>query len=135
MKLTVSVQKRVCLMFCAFLLFFPFSSIGWTNGVITSHEETTSIVVPIVISLIGGIIAILGIFIAAKGGRASSNLEIKFGENKKLTLTRLTQGVVIVIIGAAILIAGLYNLPTTKKEKTVKAKTIEERDGKVIYKK
>jgi hypothetical protein len=45
----------------------------------------------------------------------------------------VTQGVVIVLIGAGILVAGLYNIPKNTKEETIKAKEIEERDGKRIY--
>lgn len=105
------------------------------NGEITTREETISFIVPLVISLLGGIVAILGIYVAAKGGRGTSNLRITFGKHKTLSLTKLTQGVVIVFIGAAILTAGLYNLPGTKKEETIKAKVIEEKDGKKIYRK
>lgn len=60
---------------------------------------------------------------------------MQFGKNRRLELTRLTQGVVIVIVGAAILIVGLYNLPKVKKEETIKAKTIEGEGGKRVYRK
>ncbi len=106
---------------------------AFANGEIVTREESTSIVVPLIISALGGAVAILGVLLAARGGRAASGLRITFGKDKTLTLTKLTQGVVIVLIGAAILIAGLYNLPKTKKEETIKAKTIEEKDGKKIY--
>jgi hypothetical protein len=58
-----------------------------------------------------------------------------FLENKTLRLSKLTQGAVIVLAGAAILIAGLYNLPKHTKQETIKAKTIEEKDGKRVYRK
>ncbi len=123
-----------CLFFCVLVIVLFAHGACWANGEITTHEETTSTAVALAICVIGGIIAILGIIVAARGGRASSNLEIKFGENKTLTLNKLTQGVVIVLIGAGILIAGLYNLPKHTREETIKAKTIEEKDGKRIYK-
>ena len=123
------------LFFCVIVIVLFAHGACWPNGEITTREETTSTVVALVICVIGGIIAILGIIVAARGGRASSNLEIKFGENKTLKLSKLTQGVVIVLIGAAILIAGLYNLPKHTKQETIKAKTIEEKDGKRIFKK
>jgi len=127
---TMNLRKKFGPMFlCVFVIALFAQGTCWANGEITTHEETTSTVVALVICVIGGVIAILGIVVAAKGGRASSDLEIKFGENKTLKLSKLTQGVVIVLVGAAVLIAGLYNLPKTTKQETIKAKTIEEKDG------
>lgn len=133
---STNLRKRCRWLFlCVFVMVLFAQGACWANGEITTHEETTSTVVALVICVIGGIIAILGIIVAARGGRASSNLEIKFGENKTLKLSKLTQGVVIVLAGAAILFAGLYNLPKHTKQETIKAKTIEETDGKRVYKK
>lgn len=113
-------------------LFLSWVVTAWANGEITTREESASPSVATAIALLGGAIAILGVFVAVRGGKASSNLEIKFGPDRTLKLTKLTQGVVIVLIGAAILIAGIYNLPKTTKEETMKAKTIEKTNGRVI---
>ena len=132
MQLSV-LQTGFCRAAVAMAMLIVAATAAFANGEIVTREESTSIVVPLIISALGGAVAILGVLLAARGGRAASGLRITFGKDKTLTLTKLTQGVVIVLIGAAILIAGLYNLPKTKKEETIKAKTIEEKDGKKIY--
>lgn len=130
MKPIKRARRLTSLIICVLVVFVSWARFGWANGEITTHEEATSSVVAVVISVLGGAIAILGILVAAKGGSARSNFKITFGEKKTLTLTKLTQGVVIVLVGAAILIVGLYNLPKVMKEETIKAKIIEEKDGK-----
>lgn len=132
MQLSMPEKRKIVRSVVVFLATLIAAATASANGEITTHEETTSIVVPLIISLIGGAVASLGIYLAAKGGRAASNLRITFGANRTVTLTRLTQGVVIVLIGATILVAGLYNLPKVKKEETIKAKTIEEQNGKRV---
>lgn len=50
----------------------------------------------------------------------------------RVAFKRVSQGVVIVIVGAGILIAGVYFLPAKQSERQLKGKeiTIEREDGK-----
>ena len=111
-------------LFMIFVLMFVVSSIVFANGETIERESSTSIVIIIVVA-IGGIISVLGIVVAYKGIGGKADVEISVSEQKKIKFKSVSQGVVITIIGAMILIAAVYFLPekgkesrTTWKEKT-----------------
>lgn len=99
------------------------------NGDITDTEYSTSLseatgIVRIIVSIFGGLIGILGIYIAFKGLAGKSDVSIGLGKHKKIEFKRVSQGVVITIIGAAILITALYLLPEKKRERVISGKEI-----------
>ena len=86
----------------------------------SSSEEAISIIPSMVIIIFGGLLSILGVKHILIGN-ASSTFTLNLGKNS-LKLTKLTQGVVVVIIGALILVVGLCKIPT-KKTHTTETKT------------
>ena len=118
-------------LFMIFVLMFAVSSIVFANGETIERESSTSIVMIIVVA-IGGIISVLGIVVAYKGIGGKADVEISVSEQKKIKFKSVSQGVVITIIGAMILIAAVYFLPEKGKEHhtTWKKKITESRpDG------
>jgi len=81
------------------------------------------------VAVFGGLIGVLGIAVAAKGIGGKADVTMSLSEHKKLSLTRVSQGVVITVIGAAILVAAVYLLPEKRTEREVSGKEITiERD-------
>jgi Co/Zn/Cd efflux system component len=127
----IQVMKANYKMLLLTLLALSVTHLANANGKITTQEDSTSAAVAIIIAVCGTIIACLGVYIVRRGHGGSSNLSIKLGEGKELTLTALTQGIVIVLLGIGVLIMGLYRLPSTKKSETIEGKEIKLRpDGK-----
>jgi len=93
----------------------------------SSTEEAISILPSILIIIFGGLISLLGIGHILKG-KASSTFTLSSG-NKSLKLTKLTQGAVVVIIGALILVVGLCKIPTKKTQITETRTTITHPNG------
>ncbi len=113
-------------LFMIFVSLFIVTSFVFANGEIIEKESSTSIVRIIVVA-IGGIISVLGIVVAYKGIGGKADVELSVSEQKKIIFKSVSQGVVITIIGAIILIAAVYFLPEKGKEShtTWKKKTIE----------
>ena len=97
----------------------------------TSLSEATGIV-RIIVAAFGGLIGVLGIVVAFRSVGGTADVSMSISEHKKLSMKRISQGVVITLIGAAILIAALYLLPEKRTERQVKGKeiTIEREAGK-----
>lgn len=95
----------------------------------TSLSEATGIV-RIIVAVFGGVIGVLGIVVAFRGVGGTADVSMSVSEHKKLTMKRVSQGVVITLIGAAILIGALYLLPEKRTERQIKGKEITiERDS------
>lgn len=62
----------------------------------------------------------------------TADVSMSVSEHRNLSLKRVSQGVVITLIGAAILIGALYLLPEKRTERQIKGKeiTIERESGK-----
>ncbi|TVM00771.1 MAG: hypothetical protein CV087_12225 [Candidatus Brocadia sp. WS118] len=107
------------------------------NGEVTETQYSTSLseatgMVRIIVAVFGGIIGMLGIVVALRGVGGTAEVSMSVSEHKKLSLKRVSQGVVITLTGAAILIGALYLLPEKRTERQIKGKeiTIERESGK-----
>ena len=98
----------------------------------TSLSEATG-VVRIIVAAFGGLIGLLGIAVAFKGVAGEADVSVSLSEHRKLSMKRVSQGVVITLIGAAVLVGALYFLPEkrTERELTGKEITIEHEGGRV----
>ena len=121
-------------LFMIFVLLLVDTSLVFANGEIIERESSTSIVRIIVVA-IGGIISVLGIVVAYKGIGGKADVELSVSEQKKIIFKSVSQGVVITIIGAMILIAAVYFLPEKGKEShtTWKKKITESRPDGTIH--
>jgi hypothetical protein len=90
-------------------------------------------VVRIIVAVFGGLIGLLGIFVAFKGAAGKADVSVSLSEHRTLSMKRVSQGVVITLIGAGILISALYFLPEKKTERKLTGTeiTIEREPGKV----
>lgn len=119
------------------LLFFLVVNGVFANGEVTETQYSTSLseatgIVRIIVAVFGGIIGVLGIVVAFRGVGGTADVSMSVSEHRKLSLKRVSQGVVITLIGAAILIGALYLLPEKRTERQIKGKeiTIERESGK-----
>lgn len=92
------------------------------NGSITTTEYSANSLIRIVIAVIGGIIAVLGVFLAFKNAGALSNVSFS---RARVDMKGVSQGVVITLLGVAVLVAGIYFLPEKTSTTETKGKTIE----------
>jgi hypothetical protein len=107
------------------------------NGSMHETEYSTSLteatgIVRIVVAVFGGLIGILGIVVAIKGVAGTADVSGSLSKYGKFSMKRVSQGVVITLIGAAVLIAALYFLPEKKTERELTGKeiSIEREAGK-----
>lgn len=120
----------------AFLTFFCVVGGVLANGEVTETEYSTSLseaagIVRVIVAVFGGVIGVLGIVVAFRGVGGTADVSMSVSEHRKLSMKRISQGVVITLIGAAILIGALYLLPEKKTERQIKGKeiTIERESG------
>lgn len=75
----------------------------------------------------------MGIFVAFKGAAGKADVSVSLSEHRSLSMKGVSQGVVITLIGAGILVGALYFLPEKKTERELTGKeiTIERGAGKV----
>jgi len=119
------------------LVFFCFVGGVLANGEVTETEYSTSLseatgIVRVIVAVFGGVIGVLGIVVAFRGVGGTADVSMSVSEHRKLSMKRVSQGVVITFIGAAILVGALYFLPEKKTERQIKGKeiTIERESGK-----
>lgn len=119
------------------LLFFAGVGVALANGEVTETQFSTSLseatgIVRVIVAVFGGLIGVLGIVLAFRGVGGTADVSMSVSEHRKLSMRRVSQGVVITLIGAAILIGALYLLPEKRTERQVKGKdiTIERDAGK-----
>jgi len=114
---------------------------GLAYGMVTETQFSTSLseatgIVRIVIAVFGGIIAVLGIIVAFRGVGGTADVSMSVSDHGKLSMKRVSQGVVITLIGSVVLISALYLLPEKKTERQIKGNeiTIErDSDKETIY--
>lgn len=119
-----------------FLVFFCVVGGVLANGEVTETEYSTSLseatgIVRVIVAVFGGVIGVLGIVVAFRSVGGAADVSVSVSEHRKLSMKRISQGVVITLIGAAILIGALYFLPEKKTERQIKGKeiTIERESG------
>jgi len=117
--------------FCATALVFANGSVRETEYS-TSLTEATG-VVRIVVAVFGGLIGVLGIVVALKGVGGAADVSASVGKHANLSMKRVSQGVVLTLIGAAVLVGALYFLPDKKTERELTGKeiSIEREAGKI----
>ena len=110
---------------------------AFANGSVRETEYSTSLteatgVVRIVVAVFGGLIGILGIFVAMRGVAPAADVSGSVAGVGKLSMKRVSQGVVITLIGAAVLVGALYFLPEKRSERELAGKsiTIERDEGR-----
>ena len=127
------ITKRRLLSFSpfimVFLLFFFVVSGVLANGEVTETEYSTSLseaagIVRVIVAIFGGIIGVLGIVVAYRAVGGTADISMSVSEHRKLSMKKISQGVVITLIGAAILIGALYLLPEKKTERQITGKEI-----------
>ncbi|HEC31387.1 MAG TPA: hypothetical protein ENI41_02735 [Deltaproteobacteria bacterium] len=106
-----------------------FAVAAYGNGEVSETHYSTSLseatgIVRIVVAVFGGLIGILGIFVAYKGIGESADVSVSIADHKNLSMKRVSQGVVITLIGAVILIGALYLLPEKKTERKITGKEV-----------
>ena len=113
-------------------------NLAYGNGAVRETEYSTSLseatgIVRIIVAVFGGLIGLFGIVVAFKGAAGKADLSVSVSEHRSLSMKRVSQGVVITLIGAAVLVGALYFLPEkrTERELTGKEITIEREAGKV----
>jgi glycerol uptake facilitator-like aquaporin len=119
------------------LIFFSVVNGVLANGEVSETQYSTSLseatgIVRIIVAVFGGIIGVLGIVVAFRNVGGTADVSMSVSEHRKLSLKRVSQGVVITLIGAAILTGALYLLPEKRTERQIKGKeiTIERESGK-----
>jgi hypothetical protein len=107
------------------------------NGSVRETEYSTSLteatgIVRIIVAVFGGLIGLLGIVVAIKGVGGAADVSASVGKHASLSMKRVSQGVVLTLIGAAVLVGALYFLPDkrTERELTGKEISIEREPGK-----
>ena len=113
------------------------SDLAVANGEVRETEFSTSLteatgIVRIVVAVFGGVIGILGILVTIKGVAGTADVSGSVSKYGSISMKRVSQGVVITLIGAAVLIGALYFLPEKKTERVLTGKeiTIERESGK-----
>lgn len=108
------------------------------NGTVRETEYSTSLteatgIVRVIVAVFGGFIGVLGIVVALKGVGEGADVSASIGRDAKLSMKRVSQGVVLTLIGAAVLVGALYFLPEKKTERELTGKeiSIEREHGKV----
>lgn len=128
------------LTFVTFLFVFGIGmvNLAYGNGTVKETEFSTSLseatgIVRIIVAVFGGLIGLLGIVVALKGVAGKADLSVSLSEHRSLSMKRVSQGVIITLIGAAVLVGALYFLPEKKTERELTGKeiTIEREPGKV----
>jgi hypothetical protein len=127
---TVLLALFAAIAFCA-------TDIALANGSVRETEYSTSLteatgIVRIIVAVFGGLIGVLGIVVALKGVGGAADVSASVGKNAKLSMKRVSQGVVLTLIGAAVLVGALYFLPDKKTERELTGKeiSIEREQGK-----
>ena len=110
---------------CSCLVVVP--NLALANGEETTTEYSANAWIRTVIAVIGGLIAVLGIVLAFKNATALSDVGVSGSREKgiNLHLKKVSQGVIITLLGVVVLVAGLYLLPDKSVVHTVKGKVIE----------
>ena len=113
-------------------------NLAYGNGTVRETEYSTSLseatgIVRIIVAFFGGVIGLLGIVVALKGAAGKADLSVSVSEHRSFSMKRVSQGVVITLIGAAVLVGALYFLPDKKTERELTGKeiTIERESGKI----
>lgn len=119
------------------ILCFARVGVVLANGEVTETQFSTSLseatgIVRVIVAVFGGLIGVLGIVVAFRGVGGTADVSMSVSEHRTLSMKRISQGVVITLIGASILIGALYLLPEKRTERQVKGKdiTIEREAGK-----
>jgi len=122
---------------CALAALLLLGSAGpaWSNGEVHETEYSTSLseaagAVRLLVAGFGGVIAILGIVLAVRGAMGSADVSASVGGGS-VEFKRVSQGVVVTIVGAAVLLGAVYLLPDKRTERKVTGKdiTIEHEEG------
>ena len=106
------------------IMFLALAEPVFANGRISEEAEWASTIVAIIIVIAGGLISLLGVYIVSRRHRGSSDVAIKIGPKLEMKMTKLTQGVVIVLLGVIVLVVGLLYLPSNKTKRTVEGERI-----------
>ncbi len=117
-------RDQVLARLCSCLILMP--ALALANGEETTTEYSTNAWIRIVIAVIGGLIAVLGILLAFKNATALSDVGVSGSRDKgvNVRLKKVSQGVIITLLGVVVLVAGLYLLPEKSVVHTVKGKEI-----------
>ena len=105
----------------AFAILFP--QLVLANGHITETTYSADAFIRLLIAGIGGVLAVLGVALAFKNSGIISSVSLS---TSGAEFRKISQGVVIALLGVIVLIAGLYLLPDKTKVTDTTGKTITE---------
>ncbi len=108
-------------------IFLVNSNLAW--AIVKKGPSNGTSYLFIIIAVIGGIIALLGIILAFRGVTSPAEVSIKVTKIGAFRFSKVSQGIVLVIIGAIIMIAVLYLYPTTTTKTITETTTTEDEDG------
>ena len=105
------ITKRAIVVAISIVMFS--SQVALANGHITETVYSTNAFIRIFIAAIGGVLAALGVFLAFKNATAVSDVSLSRSTNDGFSIQfkKISQGVVIALLGVIVLITGLYLLP------------------------
>lgn len=136
--MTRSSSRSLAAMALLLLCGIGMLNLAYGNGTVRETEYSTSLseatgIVRIIVAVFGGLIGLLGIVVALKGAAGKADLSVSVSEHRSFSMKRVSQGVVITLIGAAVLVGALYFLPDKKTERELTGKeiTIERESGKI----
>jgi hypothetical protein len=136
-----TVRSFAVSLFCVGVLLVGLGAheMAFANGKVTETQYSTSLseatgIVRIVVAVFGGLIGLLGIVVAAKGVAGKADVELSVSEHRSLSFKRISQGVVITVVGAGILVAALYLLPEKRTEREVTGTDITIERGQGVEK-
>jgi hypothetical protein len=101
------------------------SHVALANGHVTETVYSTDAFIRVLIAGIGGVLAILGVVLAFKNAMVLSDVSLS---RSSAQFKKISQGVVIALLGVVVLVAGLYLLPDKTSVTDISGKQII-RDG------
>lgn len=82
-------------------------------------------------ALLGAVIAILGLVLVFRGVKSPADVSIELSGIGKLSMTRVGQGVVLVVVGAAISLLSIYFYPREVKKEILEKEIVTTEEGKM----
>lgn len=108
-------------------IFLAASNLAW--ALVSTEPSKGAPYLFIVVAVLGGIIALLGIILVFHGVTSPAEVSIKIPGIGTFKFNKVGQGVVLAIIGAIILVSTLYLYPTTTTKTVSETTIIEGEDG------
>jgi len=126
----LNYQFSQSLFLISLLIFFilGLGSVALANGEVT--VTSVSNVVLVVVICLGGLISLLGAIMVFRGIGGKSDVDLALSKKGKISFKKVSQGVVVIIVGALILLGALY---LGQQKRTITGKRIDLKRGEVLH--